>query len=177
VPAATAGSTPQGAAIYTLMDFATVRVQTPVPENEVPLVQNGQPVKITLEEFGGRTFEGKVTRLSYALDDTTRTMLVETDLPNPKNELRPGMYALAKIGLEKHEQAMLLPVEALVMEKANAFVYKLVEGKAKKTPVTAGFNDGKNFEVVKGVEPGDQIIVAGKLPLTDGQPVSAAAGK
>jgi membrane fusion protein (multidrug efflux system) len=177
VPAATAGSTPQGAALFTLMDFNTVRVQTPVPEIEVPLVKTGEPVKVSLEEYPGRTFDGTVTRLSYALDEATRTMLVETDLPNPKGELRPGMYALAKIGVEKHENALLLPVEALVMEKGNAFVYKFLDGKAKKTAITAGFNDGKNFEIVKGVEPADQVILTGKLPLTNGQPVQISAAK
>ena len=173
VPAATGGSNAQAAALFTVMDFNTVRVQTAVPEIEVPLVKKGQPVKVSMEEFPGRVFEGTVTRISYALDEVTRTMLVETDLPNAAHELRPGMYALAKIGVEKHADALLIPADALVMEKANAFVYKLADGKAKKTPVTAGFNDGKSAEVLKGVEPGEQVIVTGKLPLTDGQPVVA----
>lgn len=171
VPAATGGSNAQAAALFTVMDFNTVRVQTAVPEIEVPLVKKGQPVKVSFEEFPGRVFDGQVTRLSYALDEATRTMLVETDLPNQAHELRPGMYALAKVGVEKHTDAVLIPADALVMEKANAFVYKLADGKAKKTPVTAGFNDGKNAEVLKGVDLADQIIVTGKLPLTDGQPV------
>ena len=71
----------------------------------------------------------------------------------------------------------IVPAEALVMEKTNAFVYKLVDGKAKKTPVTAGFNDGKHAELLKGVEPTEQVIVTGKLPLIDGQPVQATAPK
>jgi RND family efflux transporter MFP subunit len=177
VPAATAGSTPQNAALFTLMDFDVVRVQTGVPENEVPLVKTGQPVKVAIEELPGRAIEGKVSRIAYALDEATRTMLVETDLPNADQTLRPGMYAMVKIGLEQHTNALLMPVEALVMEKTNAFVYKYVDGKAKKTPVTVGFNDGASFELLKGVEPNDRIILTGKLTLADGQPVQITDAK
>jgi RND family efflux transporter MFP subunit len=177
VPAATAGSTPQGAALFTLMDFSTVRVQTGVPEMEVPFVREGQPVKVSVEELPGRTVEGKISRFSYALDESTRTMLVETDLPNPDSTLRPGMYATVKLGVEKHPNALLIPADALVMEKTAAFVFKQVDGKAKKTPVTVGFNDGKNVELLKGVESDEPIIVAGKLTLADGQAVQATEAK
>jgi RND family efflux transporter MFP subunit len=175
VPAATAGSTPQNSALLTVMDFSTVRVQVGVPEMEVPLIREGQPVKVAIEELPGRNIEGKVTRFAYALDEATRTMLVETDLPNPDLTLRPGMYASVKIGVEKHPEAMVIPAEALVMEKAAAFVFKLVDGKAKKTPVTIGFNDGTNVELLKGAEMTDGIIIAGKLTLADGQPVQREA--
>jgi membrane fusion protein (multidrug efflux system) len=104
-------------------------------------------------------------------------MLVETDLPNADQTLRPGMYAMVKIGVEQHTNALLMPVEALVMEKAAAFVFKYVDGKAKKTPVTIGFNDGASVELLKGVEPNEQIILTGKLTLTDGQPVQITNAK
>ncbi|MDQ3623901.1 MAG: efflux RND transporter periplasmic adaptor subunit [Verrucomicrobiota bacterium] len=177
VPAATGGSTPQGGALLTVMDFSVVRAQTGVPEMEVPFVRQGQPAKVSLEELPGRAFEGKVTRFSHALDEVTRTMLVEIDLPNEDRELRPGMYAIIKLGVEQHADALLIPAEALVMEKTAAFVFKFVDGKAKKTPVTLGFNDGANVELLKGVEPAEQIIVAGKLTLADGQAVQIAPAK
>lgn len=177
VPAATAGSSPQNAALFTLMDFGTVRVQIGVPEMEVPLVRPGQPVKIAIEELPGRAIEGKVSRIAYALDEATRTMLVETDLPNGDQKLRPGMYAMVKIGVEQHTEVLLMPAEALVMEKTAAFVYKLADGKARKTPVTIGFNDGTSVELLKGVEPGDRLILAGKLPLADGLLVQITEAK
>lgn len=177
VPAATSASTPQSAALFTLMDFSVVRVQTGIPEMEVPLVHAGEPAWISLEEMPGRVFEGKVTRFAYALDESTRTMLAEIDLPNEQRELRPGMYATVKIGVEKHADALLVPVEALVMEKTAAFVFKLIDGKAKKSPVTPGFNDGKQVELLKGAEPADRIILTGKLTLTDGQAVQPTAAQ
>lgn len=82
-----------------------------------------------------------------------------------------------KLGVERHDNALLIPVDALAMEKTAAFVYKLINGKAKKTAVTVGFNDGVIVELLKGAEPGDQIIVVGKIPPADGQAVQPGAGK
>ena len=177
IPAATSGSTAQTAAVVTVMDFNTVRVQVAVPEAEASLVRTGQPVKFTVEGLPGKAFEGKVSRLAYALDDATKTMLVEADLPNPNRELRPGMYAMVKVGVEKHPDALLIPVEALVMEKANAFVFVAADGKAKKTPIKIGFNDGAKVEVLDGLAADAAVILVGKMTLADGQPVNVTEAK
>ena len=174
IPAATSGTAAQNAAIVTLMDFDTVRVQVAMTELEAPLVVKGQPVKVSVEGLPGRPpFEGNVTRLSYALDDATKTMLIEAELPNPKLELRPGMYATVKVGVENHTNALTVPVAAIVMEKANAFIFLLADGKAKKTPVKIGFNDGSKVEIVSDMAADAKVILAGKLALTDGQVVNA----
>ncbi len=129
------------------MDFNTVRVQVAVPELEASLVAKDQPVKVSVDGLPGRNFEGKVTRFSYALDEASKTMLAEVELPNPKLELRPGMYAIVKIGIERKEDALLAPVEAVVTERAGASVFTVVENKARKTPIKTGFNDGANVEI------------------------------
>jgi membrane fusion protein (multidrug efflux system) len=177
IPAATGGSAAQTAAVVTVMDFNTVRVQVAVPEVEASLVRAGQPVKFAVEGLPGKTFEGKVSRLAYALDDATKTMLVETDLPNPNHELRPGMYAMIKLGVEKHTDALLIPVEALVMEKVNAFAFIAADGKAKKTPIKIGFNDGAKVEVLEGLMADAAVILVGKTALTDGQSVNVTETK
>jgi len=176
IPAATAGS-PQSAAILTLSDFNTVRLQVAVPESEAALITKGQPVKLTVEGLPGRSFEGKITRFSYALDESSKTMLAEIELPNPKLELRPGMYAMVKIGIERKEDALLLPADAVVIEKANAFVFLLSGGKAKKVPVKIGFNDGARIEIVSSLDPADSVILVGKRALSDGEPIKAMEAK
>ncbi len=177
IPAATSGSAAQNAAIVTVTDFNRVRVQVAVPELETSLVAADQPVKLTVDGLPGRTFDGKVTRFSYALDDASKTMLAEIELPNPKLELRPGMYAIVKIGIEQKEDALLVPVDALVAERAGAFVIIINENKAKKTSVQTGFNDGSNAEIVSGVKPDQPVILVGKRPLSDGQAVNVSEGK
>jgi membrane fusion protein (multidrug efflux system) len=118
-----------------------------------------------------------VSRFAYALDDATKTMLVETDLPNPNRELRPGMYAMVKVGVEKHTDALLIPVEALVMEKVNAFAFVAADGKAKKTPIKVGFNDGTKVEILEGLPAEAAVILVGKTTLQDGQPVNVTEAK
>jgi len=164
-------------AIVSLMDFSTVRLQVAVPEIEAARVAVGQPVRVTTDNLPGRSFDGQVTRFTYALDQINRTMLVEAILKNPDLALRPGMLVTVKLGIEHKDQATLMPAEALVTERSNNFAYTVQGNKAVKHPVKVGFNDGKNVEVVDGLKDGDAVILAGKLKLSDGQPVQVAAAK
>ena len=176
IPAATAGSTPQSAAMLTLMDYSRVRVQVFVPESEVPFIKNGLPVQVTVEELPGRSFPGTVTRFAHALDEATKTMLTEIEMPNPTGDLRPGAYASVRLEVERKPDALLVPVQALVVEKAGTFVFTVADNKAKKTPVHTGFNDGVNVEVTD-LKPNQRVILVGKQTLTDGQPVNAVEAK
>jgi membrane fusion protein (multidrug efflux system) len=177
IPAATSGSAAQTAAIVIIADFNTVRAQVALPEAEAALAQVGQPVKLAVEGLPGKIFEGKISRMSYALDEATRTMLVEADLTNADLTLRPGMYATVKVGVEKHTDARLIPIEALVMEKANAFAFVADGGRAKKTAIKIGFNDGAKVEVLNGLTGSEAVIFVGKMTLADGVAVNATEAR
>lgn len=177
VPAATAGSSAQSAALLTLTDFETVRVQIAVPELEVSRVKKGLPVKVVVEGLPGKTFDGTVSRFSPALDDATKTMLAEVDIKNADYSLRPGMYAIAKISIEKHSDVLLLPVEGVLIEKSGPSVFMVDAGKARKVPVKIGFNDGAFIEVVEGLQASDSVIAVGKMPLANGQAVHVTEAK
>jgi membrane fusion protein (multidrug efflux system) len=177
VPAATAGSNPAAAAIVTVMDYSTIRIRVGVPENEAARVQAGQPVVLTTDSLPGRTFRGTVTRHSGALDESTRSLIVEADLPNADLTLRPGMYASVRIGVEKRTGVMLVPAAALVREKAAGFLFTLVDGKAVRVPVKYGFNDGTNVEIIEGIAENARVLIPGKVALANGQPVNAVEAK
>ena len=177
VPSATTGSAAQNAAIFTLMDYTTVRVQAAVPESEVSFIRTGLPVKFALEALPGKAFDATVSRSNGVLDEATRTMLVEADVPNADGALKPGMYANIRIAVEKHTGAITVPIEALAMEKTNAFVFKVADGKAKKTAVKLGFNDGVNAEIIEGIADGEGVILVGKATINDGQAVKAEVAK
>jgi membrane fusion protein (multidrug efflux system) len=174
IPAATTGSTPQTAAIVTLMDFSRVRVQVFTPEAEAPFIKNGTPVQITVDELPGKNFKGSVTRIAYALDEATKTMLTEIELPNPSGELRPGMYASVQLEAERKRDALLVPVKTLLVEKAGTSVFTVVDGKARKTPVQIGFNDGNNAEIVGGIKSDQAVILLNGQTLNNDQPVTIA---
>jgi RND family efflux transporter MFP subunit len=177
IPAATSGSAAQTAAVVTLMDFGRVRVQVPVPEREASLVRAGSGASVSVEGLPGRAFEGTVTRVSFALDTETRTMLAEIELPNPRAELRPGMYASVAIVAEKRRDALLVPSGALVVDKAGSAVFTLAGATARRQPVKVGFNDGTRVEILEGLTADQPVILAGKQPLVDGQSVVAKEAK
>jgi len=177
IPAATGSSSPQSAAVVTLMDFSTVRVEAYVPEPETPLIQNGLAAEVKVEELAGKSFTGTVTRFAHALEEATKTMATEIDIANPEGTLRPGMFATVKLAVERKADVLLVPVEALVVEKTTTAVFTVVDGKAKKIPVKPGFQDGKFAEIFDGPVLGATVIMPGKVPLSDGQPVKAREGK
>src|SRR5260370_38962442 len=119
---------------------------------EGSVVGAGQPARLTVEGLAGRSFDGSVTRFSYALDDEAKTMLAEIEMPNPKAELRPGMYARVTIGIQQKENALLVPLEAVVVKRAGAAVFTVSDNKARKVPIKPGFNDGGNVGMVSGFE-------------------------
>jgi RND family efflux transporter MFP subunit len=171
IPAPNAADTPQAAAIVNLTDFATLRIQIPVPETEVPHITIGQTVVMTTDNLPGKRFEATVTRYYQALDRHTKTMLTEVQMPNPNLELRPGMLMSARIDIEQKNDVLLLPASALVREKTNNFVFVAVNAKARKVPVKVGFSDGSDVEIVSGVAQGDEVL-ATQLGLQDGEAVT-----
>jgi len=177
IPAATSGSAAQNAALFMLMDFSKVRVQAAIPENEVPFIKNGLVVKTIVEELPGRVFEGAITRYSRALDEATKTMLAEIELANPQGDLRPGMYASARIIVERRPDALVIPSDALVVEKTRNTAFTVADGKAKRVTIKAGFNDGGWVEVLDGLKLDEAVILAGKQALNDGHAVSVTEAK
>ncbi len=177
IPVPNAASTPEAAAIVNLTDFKTLRMQVAVPETEATHIKVGQFIRWTADDYPGEHFDGKVTRAYWALDKATKTMLTETQMANPGMKLQPGMLVNARIGIDKKDDALVLPVEALVKEKTNAFVYIFNDGKVKKAPVEIGFNDGTNVEIVAGITPADLAIVPGQQALRDGQLVKVTEAR
>ena len=172
IAAATASSHPETSALLTVMDFSTVRIDAAIPEPDVPFVKDGNPVTIQCAALPGETVRGKVTRFAHALDEMTRSMNAQIELPNPGGKLRPGMFVEARIALEEHKDASLIPADALITEKLKTSVFLAVDGKVKKTAVKAGLSDGAKVEILEGIKPGDAVILAGKLSINDGQSIA-----
>jgi RND family efflux transporter MFP subunit len=150
-----------------------VRINIAIPQPEVPFIERGLPVAVALEELPGRTFEGTITRFAYAMDDATKTMRAEIELPNPDLALRPGTYARVTITLERRPDALVVPAEALVTEKEKSFVFTCQDERAKMVAVKTGSHDGIRVEILEGLSPADRVILAGKQSLSDGQAVRA----
>ena len=174
VPAGVAGG---ASAMVTLADTKVLRAQVLVPEAEAILVKTGQPVRISVEGLAKETFTATISRHSGALDETSRTLLVEADLPNSTGTLRPGMYANIRLGVERHPDAWLIPTEAIVMEKLAGFVYRVDQGQSRKTPVKLGFQDGPTTEIISGLAEDTVVVIPGKIAPAEGAAVRAKESK
>ena len=177
IPSATSGSAARTAAVVTMVEYDTIRAEVAVPEIEAARVIPGQPVKVIVEGLGRRTFEAKVSRHGQALDEASRSLNVEADIANPKHELRPGMFATLMVGVELHENAIRVPAAGVLTEKSGASVFLLVNGKAKKTPVKVGFNDGKQVEITSGLSGGEKVLLFDKTAPADGATVKATEAR
>ena len=129
--------------------------------------------------FGGALFSAwpfaAVARHAYAIDPKTQTMLVEADVPNADLSLRPGMFVTARIGVDRHDGVWTLPIEAVLVEKATRSVFVVENGVARKRTVETGFDDGRRFEITKGITGDETVLVPVKARLADGDAVRVEA--
>jgi RND family efflux transporter MFP subunit len=170
------GGTDQQGATISLADFSTLRVCIPVPEQEAKFIKAGTLATI-MTGATAKPLETKVSRVSNILDENSATMAVEVDLPNSENALIAGAYVKALLAAETHVNARIVPVSAIFVEKVSSSVFVFREGKAIKTTVVVGFNDGKNAEILSGLKGDEPLIVLTGLTLTDGQVVTVAPAK
>jgi RND family efflux transporter MFP subunit len=165
------GGAIQNQPLFELMDVSKVRVETALPEKDGLLARTGQSVRVTLECGPEKTLEAVVNRTAGAIDPSTRTMAVQADVVNPNSLLMPGMYAKVSVGVEHHDNALLLTAAAVVFEKGKPSVFLAENGKARKKSIQTGFEDGSKVEILSGLQEGQPVLVPGKTPLLDGQPV------
>jgi HlyD family secretion protein len=158
-----------GKRLFAVARDDVVRVTVSVPEMYATEVSLGDPAKIHLQALAGRVFEGKVTRTSWTLDASNRTLRTEIDLPNPKGTLRPGLYAYATITVEEHPEVLIVPSTAIVREDSRTFCVAVADGKAERKPVTLGLEDGTRAEIMSGLQGSEAVVKAYASSLADGQ--------
>nr|WP_303652709.1 efflux RND transporter periplasmic adaptor subunit [Paludisphaera mucosa] len=152
-----------------------VRVVTQVPDRDVAWTDVGDAAEVTLDALAGQVFKGTVSRFAQSEDPTTRTMHTEIDLPNPEGKIRPGMYGVASILLDRESKGSTLPASVLVGESkgGKADVYVVKDGVARKTRVEIGADDGLRVQILSGMSPEDQAIL-NTGAVGDGTPVRVA---
>ncbi len=150
-------------------DIVTIWVD--VPEVFAPAVNPGDRAEVKLQAIPGRIIEGKVTRISWALDPKVRTLRVEIDIPNPDAKLQPGLYAYATIIAEEHPDVLTVPATAVVSEQGKDYCVAIVNGNAARRPIRVGLSDGTRTEVISGLYEPETVVKANAASLADGQPV------
>ncbi len=152
-----------------------LRLRMPVPESDVPYIQVGGDVQVTVNSTG-HTFTGKIIRFTRALDTNTRTMLTEVDVPNRDLSLSPGMYAETTIQLLQKNDALILPAQAVVQNGDQSYVLVVdTTNHLEKRNVSLGIQTSNRVEITNGLKAGDNVIASGQTGYQPGEVVSPHA--
>ncbi|HSA61081.1 MAG TPA: efflux RND transporter periplasmic adaptor subunit [Nitrospiraceae bacterium] len=164
--------------LFTIMDLNTVRIYANVPQDDSPWIEPGKTkATVVVKELPDRTFKGIITRSTLVLDPSTRSLLVELDLPNPDHALRPGTYAELSLGLREIPNALVLPPQAVNSGPKGKSVFIIKQGKAKSVPIQTGISNGKWIEITDGLQGEEEVVVVGKRRLLDGSVVRTSPFK
>src|ERR1700727_436945 len=149
----------------------TLRVYVNVPEEYSRGVKVGMTADLSLAEFPDRKFQGKVVRTADDINLTTRTLLIEIDVANPKGTLLTGSYAQAPLAFPAQRFTFLLPVNTLIFRSEGLRVGVVKDGKVALTPVTPGHDFGNVIEIVSGLKANDQVVINPPDSIISGQGV------
>jgi multidrug efflux pump subunit AcrA (membrane-fusion protein) len=137
------------------------------------------PVELTLDEYPNRTFQGLIVRTTDAIDQTTRTLNVEIDIDNAKDEIKTGAYVLAHFtASDAKDQAtgpLTVPANAVLFRSEGLRAAVVRDNKAELVPITVGRDFGSTLEVASGLSKGDKVILNPSDSLTSGTPVRITA--
>jgi len=148
-----------------------LRVYVNVPEEYSQGIKVGMTADLSLAEFPGRRFRGKLVRTADAITVTTRTLLIEIDVDNPTGTLLTGSYAEVHLAVPTQTSTLLLPVNTLLFRSEGLRVGIVKDGKVVLTAVTPGHDFGNQIEIVSGLKPDDQVIINPPDSIITGQQV------
>jgi hypothetical protein len=163
-------STTTNAPIVALATMAPPKVYAHAPQSLSPFIKDGDPANITVTEFPNRNYPGTVTRHLEALGKTTRTMLVEVDLPNQDRSLYPGMYADMKMTAQITTAGITVPDDVLVFRDNNVYLPVVRDNRLKLVEVTLG-HDNRYRDLLTG----ELVAINVGQAARDGEPVQPVA--
>ncbi|HTT56502.1 MAG TPA: efflux RND transporter periplasmic adaptor subunit [Opitutaceae bacterium] len=171
-----------GTPIVSLQALNPVYVDFSLPQQDVVELQIGQTVQVRVDAYDGENFPGTVTAINSKVDDATRNIEVQATLPNPQERLKPGMFASVDVVLPQKDRFVTLPQAAVVYNPYGDAVYVIEKPGAdagaaadalvaRQRFVQLGETRGDQVAVLKGINPGDQVVTAGQLKLRNGAAV------
>jgi len=172
----TSGSQP----LFRIEAIDPIRVFVQVPQAFALSVKDGAPARVTIRELPGRAFEGHVTRTAGTLDPASRTLNVEVDVPNPAGELLGGMYAQVAMDAAVSHRVVRVPASAVITDARGVHVATVStangKGEVHLVAVVRGLDDGREIQLIEGLQGGEQVVVNPGADVADGTRVLAVTG-
>lgn len=167
-----AGTVSGSKEIFDISAIGTLRVFVNVPQVYAPDAKNGVSATLTLPQYPGRSFHGKLVRSSSSVDPATRTLLAEVDVDNRSGELLPGSYTEVHLNVSSSAPALIVPVTALILEPEGLRVAVVdTNHRAHLVAVTPGRDFGSTVEILSGLDVNQSLIANPPDSLTDGEQV------
>jgi len=163
-----------GAPVLTLVKTSPIRLRLEIPEREARFVTKGLPVTIR-REGDTASFSGTVARISPALEESNRSLVVEAEIPNPHGLLRPGAFVKAEIVSDAGGPVLVVPASSVVVFAGIEKVVTVKEKKALERPVVTGRRTADVVEIVSGLTAGD-LVIEKPGNLATGMSVEAETG-
>ncbi len=145
----------------------------PLPEKDVSFLRTGMEAAVTVGSLSPQPFTGTVRFLGVTSDPATNTYRLEVELRNAERILKPGMLARLSLLRQAFDDAVAVPLYAVVNEEGGSQVFVYEEGLARRRRVKTGIIDGDRVQITDGLSPGERLIVKGQRDLEDGQKVAA----
>lgn len=160
-----------GQPLVNLENLEPIKVDFRVAERYLPMLETGQEVGVTVDSLPGRSFSGEVTAIDPKVDPASRSVAVRAQASNEDRALRPGQFARVRLIVDRRDDAIVIPEQALVPRGEEFFVFKVVDGKAVMSPVEVGQRRAGEAEITTGLAAGDVVVTGGHQKIRDGAPV------
>jgi len=159
-----------------MYDPTSLVIRAAVPERNAAEIHKGMKVAVLLDAYPASAIPSRVARVYPYLDDRLRTRTIEIEAPRSV-ELLPGMFARLTLKLETIQDAIVVPLEAIVSAPSGAVVFVIDSTTAVRRPVQTGIEEAGRIQIVSGLKAGEQVATAGNDKLKDGSPVRIAGEK
>ncbi len=150
-----------GSTIAELMDYSKMYIETQFPENALTKLAVGQSVHVTNYNIKSDTLKGRLTQLSPAINEDTRTFSGYIAIDNPDLKLRPGMFAKADVVTIRKDSVLSIPKNIIKNRRGGKLVYTVDRNSATEKVIRTGISNDKYIEIETGLEPGDKIVIKG----------------
>jgi len=154
-----------------------LKFQGMVPERFAPEIKIEQPVDVQVEAFADRTFPGTVMRVSPAVDIQTRSLALETRVPNAGGQLKPGFFAKGQIVTGVNPQAVFVPEEAVYTYVGINKAFVVQDGTVQERQVKLGVRQNGQLEITDGLRLGETVATSSLAQLYQGAKIKVMNGK
>ncbi len=161
----------QSRPLVRLSDNYKLRLDFPVSVSLLKELRLDDSVEVHLDSLGGKVFEAKISRCTRKVDEATRSMMVELEVPNPNLEIVPGMYATVVLKMERRPKALTVPTEAVAIGESSSVYLINAADEIEERPVTLGLETPHKCEIASGLKEGDLVMLGSRSLVKPGQKV------